>query len=744
MDNELEVHEGREELAARSGGDGMPLGNEPTPLIAEHQVVVPDDGGASEAIFDDDAAATICYQDFRDAQQWLDTNSWLAEWQYIDYLYQSPNYDRDWRQQTNRPARVPRFNVAKNRNTMSNQVRRSIFNGDDPFVLKPTGKLAQMGDKAQTYVEAWTHMFRTLLKRADFEYQFSLFIECQCLQGSAIANPGWEERSVIRRTRKRKAPPAEVPMPVSGTKKVNTWESDEYIVREDEVTECWPFFEYRRLGTTLFDKKWRTPNRPDLSANYKIDVDYVTFQDLQQMRELDCYKDIPDDEELKKFFMVTRPQGDAETASQVAQSMNTQSTVVLHADGEHTDSSEDPLLTPVMKIARWTKERVVEVIRYQGRMKVIRNGEHELGDHALGYTANWWNIDNSGYGIGIGRLNASDQRMDQGVLGEILKMIAFPMNAPILYDSSSGNAPTENVVTAFGTFWGIQNPPQGDVSKALKFFEIPRVPPEAFDIYKLGKEGGEDLVGANSTTMQGNLGGKGSSAMRTATGVDRIGGKADENISDPVFHLEGVIQRFLQFLWEMVLEHMPPREIREILSQKFSDAIIEQIDPEEFFNVEFEIQILCGQKLQTRANIMQLVPFMLQLVQQPQLLQFNHEKGMTIDFGVIERIFLQMSEMSSWEEAIFIPLTPDQKQMVQQMNPNAMKAQVAALIEQLRGKNKIDEINAKGKQEQQNIVLDKALEHVSGDVPLDLAEARVSRNTDMQELQGGFGEAAGS
>jgi hypothetical protein len=79
---------------------------------------------------------------------------------------------------------------------------------------------------------------------------------------------------------------------------------------------------------------------------------------------------------------------------------------------------------------------------------------------------------------------------------------------------------------------------------------------------------------------------------------------------------------------------------------------------------------------------------------------------------------------------------------VAQLNPNAQRVQAAALLEKLRGANKQQEIAAKGAQDQKQAVLESALSHVAGEVPLEnefaLAEGRVDRNTDMQELQNGI------
>ena len=420
-----------------------------------------------------------------------------------------------------------------------------------------------------------------------------------------------------------------------------------------------------------------------------------------------------------------------------AQNLSNQSTTVMHAAGENVNISEDPSLKPLMKISRWTEDRVCEVLCYQGRRKTIRNEKHGIGDHGLGYSATWWNIPRCGYGLGQGKLNSGDQRIETGMLNAGLRMIGFPLNAPTLYDRSSGNAPTQNTIAGLGMWLGVDTGRSGDVNKAVGFMKMPEIPPEVWKFMDLAHRGGENLVGADSIAMQGNVNTPGSSAMRTATGVQRAGGKADETVSDPIAHLEWVVERWLMFLWDRVLEDMPIWEIREILSEKFGEAILDQIDAEEFLNAKFEIKILAGQKLAARAAILQLIPFLLQIIQQPQLMQYLHEKGWTINFKSIEDIFQRMSELGSWQD-IFVRLTDEEKQQVAQMNPGAQKVQADMAREQLRGKNKIDEVQAKGAQDLQNTLVEKALDKIGPD-ELAEAEGRLERNTDMSELTQGVG-----
>lgn len=727
------------EIASRPGGDGFPVGNELTPLIQRHQVEIAEDG-VEAPLLDDNAAATVVWMDFQRASAWLEDKAWLAEWQYIDYLFQSPNFEGDWRTGMQGTARISRFNVAKNATTMSNQVRRSIFTDQSPFLLEPEGRLADDPD-AETLVDAWTHILNVLDQRADFEYNLTLLIECQALQGTGNAVPRWDERTVVKRGRRRLKPPVKIDQPVGPPAVVNTWESDKFKDYREEVTESWPTFEFRRLGMTIWDEKWNTPNRPDLSAHCRIDVDYVVFQDLQQMREMDCYFDIPEDDELLRYFL-DNPYGDAQSPNNTAMEMDGNNNILVKAAGEYRTSSADPTQKPMMKLSYWTAECVYEMLVWDGRRKIIRNERHELQDHALGYSATWWNIGNSGYGLGIGRINAGDQRMNQGVLNEVLKMIAYWTTAPLAYNTLYGNTPPQNMVTALGTFIGLNAPEGTDISKVMRYLEKPAIPAEAWKIMELAQVGGADEVGANQGAMQGQITSTQGMA-RTATGANRAATQSDAQIADPVAHLEGIIVRWNRFKIQMVKTVMPIDEIRSILSQKFSDAIINAIDLDKLLDVEFSIKVLAGQKLAAKAAISQLIPFLLQLLQQPQLMEYLHQKGKTINFLAIEKIFLRVSELQGAED-IIVDLTPEEMENVKAMNPNAQRVQAAATLEKLRGQNKIAEVQEQGKNAIQHTVVQETLKHVAGTVPLEnefgLAEGRLDRNVDMQELQGGVGQ----
>ena len=706
----------------------MPRGQRINPDIQPDQVTITP-GGTRAPEFDDDAAATIVMANYERCKAYLETNSWLLEWQASDILYQSPNNDRWVRVADGRPVRINRFLVAKNTNTMAEQIHKAVWGNKKPFALDGENKTTEL------QLAAWTHLLWVLMKRAKAEYAFGLANETACLQGTGILQPGWEQKTRIKKRRKRKVQEPEITPAIGPPVSIPTKESDEFEIEEKEVTESWPFLEYRRLGTTLFDDKWRTPNAPEESAGFVIDVDYLNFQDLQQLRALSCYKNLPSDETLKEFFFRKTP-GDAPPASMVADTMTNQSSVVMHAAGEQRQIDADPTEKVLMLVTQWDAERVQAVLCYEGEKLIIRNEEHDLGDHALHYTMNWWNIPNNGYGMGIGRLNSSDQRMEQGVLNEVLKMIGMWFNTPMMIRRGE-NAPTQNVIAGLGTFWAVDTPPDGDVRKAAMYADKPQIPPDAWRVYQESKQGGEDLVGANSTTMQGNLGGAGSSAMRTATGVNRVGGKADENVAKPVRHQSYALERFIYFLIDMVRLKMPLQEIRDILAQKYSREIVKEIDLEDFLDAEFTVNVFAGAKLALMQAIQQMIPFLLQIIQQPQILDGLHQTGRTVDYAGIEAMFVRMSALDGDEFEIFRDMTPKEIATYKQNSPGAQKVQGQIAVEQARGKNKLAEAQVKGQQDMVTKLAVVGAEHNEGAVPLEQAEGLVTRRNDISDLRQG-------
>jgi hypothetical protein len=718
---------------ASSAAAPMPVGA-PMRLPIRETEITTTEGAGQSPVYTEDAAAVLVWSNYQIAKAFLENNtSWLLEWQEADILYQSPIPNRRVRVEEGRPTRVPRFLVSKFTRTLARAVKRGLFAEQVPFMLRPQGKTTQ------AQADAWTALLTILLRRMKFQYHGGLQINCQTLQGTGVGKFGWDERSVTKRTRRRKKVPEQIEMP-TGTKEVPTKESDEFEEHIETVKESWPFYEYRRLGTTLFDPKWCTPDEPGESAGYCIDIDYVTFADLQRMRQLSCYQKtktspgIPPEEDLKAYFFA-KQQGSAPTGSQTEDSMSAQGSVVTHAEGRNRQTDASPLEQPLLLLEQWDAETVKTILCYEGRKLTIRNEEHYQG--SMSHTSvTWWPIDNSGYGMGIGKINGPDQRINQGVINECLKMIAYPMNAPILV-ARGDNAPTQNVISRHGGFWQVDTGPSGDVNKAVGFMKAPDVPADAWRFVDLSQRGGEELSGAEPQMQQGNLTSK-QGAARSATGAARVAAMSDQNVADPVDSFaNGAIIPTVEFLIHMVKTKMPLQEIRKLLSAKHATVIQAAIEQEQFLASEFEVAVLAGQKLAAKQGIQQLIPFFLQIVQQPQLLQFLHERGDTVDFVVIMDLLLQVSELAQQPD-IFRPLTPRERVMVKQMNQGAQRLQAQAAVENLKGQNRVREIKTKGEVDLGNRAAEIAMERIGEGIPLVRATGLVTRGNDEDVLRHGL------
>lgn len=727
----------------------MPVGSPMTLPIRESQVQTTE-GNASPAVFSEDATAALVWNDYQRAKAYVESENtaWLLEWQETDILYQSPIPYRFERVQSGRPARVPRFLVAKMKTTLARGVKRSLFAEQYPFMLRPGARSNQI------FADALTYLVGVLLKRAKFPYHGGLQINGQTLFGTGLGKYGIEERKITKKTRRRKKPPVSIALP-AGDKIVPTEESDDFEEKLTTKTETWPFYEYRKLGTTLFDPKWCTPDMPEESAGYCIDIDFANFYDLQEMRQLSCYKEkrgkiknehgeevevilspgIPDEAMLKNFFF-DRQSGSAPMGTQTEDSMSSAGSMVTHAAARNRTTSADPMAAVLMVLERWDGRTVKTVLCYEGNHLTIRNEEHHY-DSMCHTSCTWWPIENCGYGMGIGRLVGPDQRVNQGVLNEALKMLAYPMNAPILYARGSENAPTQNTILRLGGYQAVDPGPGGDVNKAMAFMKTPEIPREAFDLIAMSQRGAEELSGADAQMQQGVQTGR-QGATRSSFGAQRMAAMSDQNIADPVDSFaNGVLIPFVEFLIHWIKTKMPISELRSILSDKYNAEMMKMINLDQMLDAEFEVAVLAGQKLAAKQGIQQLIPFLLQLLEQPQILEYYHQIGMTVDFAAMEQIFLAASELTQQPD-IIRPMTPKERVLYKQNNPNMQKVAAAKALEQTKGQNKLQQIAAKGKTDLVTTMAEKALDKMGGGQELALAAGRLERNDDQQALESGL------
>src|SRR5260370_42638936 len=64
-------------------------------------------------------------------------------------------------------------------------------------------------------------------------------------------------------------------------------------------------------------------------------------------------------------------------------------------------------------------------------------------------SANWWNRPKAFYGMGLGLIVGQNQRVDQGTINAILKILSYGVN-PIYLRNRDDKAPTQTIRTSLG------------------------------------------------------------------------------------------------------------------------------------------------------------------------------------------------------------------------------------------------------------------------------------------------------
>lgn len=709
--------------------ESLPVGKSGWEPILGQNVFTRNLEEGEQAKFDEGGAISLVVQDYNRARAYLDTEAYLLQWEENDVLYQSPTLG------TEDPtrARVARFTVNNQSNTMADACRNGLFAQKPPFFLRPRGGTTQGN------ADAWTALIDVLLDRMKFRYWVGLGIDSMSLHGTGVWKGGWSTRKRIVKKRVPKAKPVQINQPAGNAEKINTVVSDDFDIVPETIEESFPWIEKRMLGTTLFDPAWRTPNAPEL-CGYAIDYDYPTWSDLERMRDEDCY-DIPNSEALKQYCF-HRADQDAGQGTTVESSLSHGGSPVQHAEARSVATTANVLEQPMLMLERWDESTVKTVLHINDAWVLIRDEEHGLG-RIPHFASNWRNIENTGYGMGHGKLVGGDQRVEQGTLNHALNLLAYQFNPAILVSQGSG-APNQNRMVRAGGYFPV-SPLGGDVRKSMAVMEMPAVPAEAWKMIQYAKSSSEETSGADSTFQQGNLGGPGSSAARTATGANRIAAKSDGRVQTPVENIElGLFNPFITMLIDMVKTYMPMKEIRQILSTKLQEDIMRDFDGDAFISADLEVEMLAAAKLAAKAAMAQQLPFLMQIFQQPQLLEQLHAEGKTVDLDVILDVLFAVSEFRM-EEEIIRNLTPEEMQRVQSVqNPKVGQTQAETqgklAIEAVKGENQTALEDRRAQNELARDVTMHALEHHTG-AQEDPGERAQNRNDSGIPLSHSFGLA---
>jgi len=610
------------------------------------------------------------------AEQFIQDKQYALLWRDADLLYQSPRpmsvYENTYILEPN----VQRFTVAKVMNAIVPQLYKGLFYTDPPMVLRPRPGVSQ------DTVDAKTALFSALLVDCNFKMDTKIGLEQMALFGTGIWKWGIKYKEII--VKKRKATVDKISGGPTG------YQATAMIPKDSPpditIDRRWaprPFIESKQLDKVFVDP--HTPVGDIRKADFAIDQRYMDYYQL-----LDLIKGIaelpeghpdkpgwtlPNEKELRDWFM---PPSDASTSGP---SVTDQATfikgVVHHAEEINIQVSPDLLMKKLEVLEYWDKKRKIIVVQ---RKHKLYSGPNNFGVIPF-LSANWWNRPKAFYGMGLGLIVGQNQRVDQGTINAILKILSFGVN-PIYLRKRDSNSPTQMIRTGLGKILTVDT----EVEKAFKLLETPKVPPDVWSALAESEKATESSSGADQQLVQGSTSGPRSSMGRTATGATNLAGASATRLDGPLDNfIEQVFKPWLYILDMLVFENFSDAEIYRILGTELGKDF--ELDLQEFHDSVLEYEVLAGASLAAKRTMSQSMTLITQIFENPtiqeNLADINEEY---IDFKEILKMWMQASEWKDFND-IVKPMTQAMKDKRQAQSQAAQQQSKLATQQAVSAQN---------------------------------------------------------
>jgi hypothetical protein len=654
--------------------------------------LTPQDYTKSGELKTDSADLALAVGSARIAEQFIANKQWNLMWRDADLLYQSPRpmsvYENTYVLEPN----VQRFTVAKVCNAVVPQLYKGLFYEDPPMVLRPRP------GTTQDTVSAKTAIFSYLLDSCRFKIETKWGLEQMAHQGTGIWKWGIKYETI--QTRKRTATTASFDSGPDGQKTTEIVPTDDLpkITTKEKLVPR-PFFEFRPLHNVLVDPKCVVGDVRE--ADFAIDVKYMDFYDLKTIA--DAVSQLPKDHPEAQAWRIPTdfqtwwfpPTDTTSIPINTADQASHTSGIVHHAENPGVKVSPDLLLRKLEVLEYWDKGRKIMVI---DRKKTIYSGKNPFGKIPF-LSANWWNRPKAFYGMGLGLIVGQNQRVDQGTINAILKILSFGIN-PIYLRKRDANAPTQMIRTGLGKILTVDT----EVDKAYKLLETPKVPGEIWTALAESEKATESTSGADQMLVQGSTAGPRSSMGRTAGGAGILANASATRLDGPLDNfIEQVFKPFLYILDELVFTYLSDAEIHSIVGDELGKDFLTKLKLQEFHDAVIEYEVLAGASLAAKRTMAQSLTLITQIFENPTIQQNLAEiNGEYVDFKPILKMWMESSEWKNVQD-IIKPLTAEMKQrmdaksqsaqqnsrLMQQLQVNQQKFQQKSQLEDQSNDNRI-------------------------------------------------------
>lgn len=599
------------------------------------------------------------------AEQFIQDKQYSLLWRDSDILFQAPRPLEVYENTYQLTPNVQRFTVAKTVNAIVPQLYKGLFYSDPPMILRPRP------GTSQEVTDAKTVLFSYLMDDCKFKSETKWGLEQMAHLGTGIWKWGIEYKEIITEKRIATVATLSTMSQVNGAL-IKTTPTNEppKIITETRVAPR-PFIESCRVDRVFVDPK--TSIGDIRSSKFVVDVREMDYYQLKMVRDgiaqlpdghpdKDGWKLPESDKELMSWFMPPEENSNAEVLS------STQATfvkgIVHHSEDVNIRVSPDFLMDKKEVLEYWDKDRKILVIN---RKKVICSTKNRYGVIPF-LSSNWWNRPKAFYGMGIGLIVGQNQRVDQGAINAVLKLLSFGIN-PVYLRKRDTNQPTQMIRTGLGKILSVDN----DVKDAYALLETPRVPPEVFSALQESQQATETSSGADQKLVGGSSSQPGSSMGRTAGGASLLAGASATRLDGPLDNfIEQVFKPFLYILDMLIFKYMSDAEIFAILGDEMGKDF--ELDLQKFHEAKIEYEVLAGSSLAAKRTMAQSITLITQLFETPaiqqNLAEINQEY---IDFKPILNMMMEASEWKNRND-IIKPLTAAMQQRQQQQSEAAQQA----------------------------------------------------------------------
>jgi len=284
-------------------------------------------------------------------------------------------------------------------------------------------------------------------------------------------------------------------------------------------------------------------------------------------------------------------------------------------------------------------------------------------------SANWWNRPKAFYGMGLGLIVGQNQRVDQGTINAILKILSFGVN-PIYVKKRDGNNFTQMVKTGIGKVMTVD----GEVDKAFRLMETPKVPSDVWQALRESETATESSSGADQQLVQGSSAGPRSSMGRTSGGAAIQASASATRLDGPLDNfIEQVFKPWLYIMDELVYKKMSDATILHILGEVLGKPLTKSIGMQDYWDAVMDFEVLAGAAMSAKRTMAQSMTMLTQFLDNPQLQDALAKQKKKVDFLTIFRMWMEASEWKNGND-IVVDMTPEEIAEQKANSPAAINA----------------------------------------------------------------------